>query len=216
MLNSLKFGLIAAVLTMTSACLQRDTTHTLFLAPDGGVAWMVTEAEVYSDETDAGKRTAEEQSYLGPALIGDHTVARGLAALHPDAPVRTTVIRDERPFHVVTEARFGSIERVLEDLFRETGVRADTLLTSSGTTRTLRVRFDFGREPEERDTPVVKMIEELDVLQFVLAEGRFDAVDGFDLRDGVRATLSDEWMERAGKAVDNRGTIEFSLTWSMI
>ena len=72
---------------------------------------MTSEVNVHSDETDLGKRMAEEQQYIGPALVGTHGVARGLAALGPQSAVRTTVLREERPFHVVTEPVFGlSIE----------------------------------------------------------------------------------------------------------
>ena len=97
---------------------QKETTHTLYLGPDGALTWVAAESNVHSDEADPGKRAAEDQSYIGPALLGAHPVARGLQALGPDTLVRTTVVREERPFHVITEARFARADRALERLLR--------------------------------------------------------------------------------------------------
>ena len=214
MLNTLRLGTLIAVAILTAGCLQKDTTHTLYLSPDGSVIWTVNEANVHSDEGDPGKRIAEEQGYLGPALIGAHTSAQGLAGLTPHAPVRTTVLRDERPFHVVTEGRFAAVDKVLQRVFTEAGLQTSAVRTSIHDTTTLRVRFDFSRELEGRDTPMAKLIEDFDHVEFVLVEGRFGPVDGFDVTDDTKATLSKEWLERVEKAYDAKGTIEFSLSWS--
>ena len=82
------FALAGAVLN--TGCLQKDTSHTLYIAPDGSVCWVTSEAGVRSNESEMRKRLPEEQSYIGAALLGMHGVARGLAALGPESPVRTT------------------------------------------------------------------------------------------------------------------------------
>src|SRR5512145_7953 len=127
--------------TVTAGCLQKETTHTLYLTPDGAVSWVAVEANVYSDEADPGKRAAEEHAYIGPALLGAHRVARGLHALEPASLVRTTVVRDERPFHVISEAKFSRIDAMLERLLVESGLPARVTLSQEDDRTTLRIRF---------------------------------------------------------------------------
>jgi hypothetical protein len=200
---------------LLTGCLQKETTHTIYLAPDGGAAWVVSEMNVRSDETEVGKRLEEEQQFIGPATLGAHAAARALTALGAQGPVRTTVLRDDRPFHVVTDARFSAIDRVLERLFVEMGIRCSASLAHDGAQTTLRVRLDFSRALEEKPTPVSELAEAIEDFRFVPTEGRFGAVSGFDVTDGVSATLSGDWMDRAGKAYEAKGTIEFALSWSV-
>ena len=205
-------GLLGATLLM-AGCLQKDTVHTLYLSPDGAVKWTVDESSVYSDEADEGKRVAEDQAFIGPALIGTHSTAQALQALGADGLVRTTVVRDERPFHVITDARFFRIERAFEQLFKETGVKASVTLKAEGERSALNVRFDFSKEPEPRDGPVPAMLQDLDDLRFVLTEGRFVAGGGFDVPDRMKASLSREWLAAAEKVMEARGEIELTLSW---
>jgi hypothetical protein len=212
----LKKAIVPVFLTaalLTTGCLQKDTVHTLYLSPDGSVRWTVEESTVYSDESDDGRRFAEDQAFIGPALIGTHATAQALQALGADGLVRTVVVRDERPFHVVTEARFFRVERVFERLFKEVGLKAAVKLEQDGQRSTLRVSLDFAKAPEERDGPVVRMLEDLDDLRFVLGEGRFVAGGGFDVPDRVSASVSREWMAAAGKAIETGAEIELALTW---
>jgi hypothetical protein len=207
-------GMFSAFL-MTAGCLQKETSHTLYLAPDGSVEWVTSEVNVHSDETDPGKRLAEEQQYIGAALVGTNDVARGFDALGPQSAVRTRVLRDERPFHVVTDAHFRATDRVLERLFTEMGVRTSASLVQDADQVTLRVRLDFGRPLDERETPVSALFDDIDHVRFVLTEGHFGAVTGFDVTEGVSAMLSSDWLERAEKACDAKGTIDFALSWTI-
>ena len=174
---------------------------------------MTSEENVHSDETDPGKRIEEEQQYIGPALVGTHGVARGLAALGPQSAVRTTILRDERPFHVVTDARFRAVDRVLERVFTDMGVKTSASLVREADQTTLRVSFDFSKPLVERETPVSELFD-LDHFRFVLTDGRFGAVTGFDVTEGMVAVLSRDWLQRAEKACDAKGTIEFALSWT--
>ena len=199
-----------------AGCLQKETTHTLYLSPDGALRWTVDEMNVHSDEADAGARFAEEQAYIGPALIGAHTIALGLQAIAPDGPVGTTVVRDERPFHVLTDASYRRVDRAFERLFEQTGLRGSASLEQAEDRGTLRIRFDFSHEGEERDSPAASLLADIDKLRFVLTEGRFVAGGGFDVPDRTTAVISREWiaqMEEAGKAGRE---IELVLTWGGI
>ena len=214
MLKRLTIGALVAASAVTAACLQKETSHTLYLAPDGSVEWVVAESNVRSDEAEAGKRFMEEQAYIGPALLGIHGVARGLAALDPQQPVRTTIVREERPFLVLTSARFASIDRVLTRLFTEMGVRTSASIQRGVDGNTLWVRLDFSRPLDEHETTVSELADNLEHLRIVLTEGRFGAVSGVDVTDGTSATLSAEWLDRVEQASEARSAIDFALTWS--
>lgn len=214
MLKRLALAAVFAALLVTPGCLQKEKTQTLYLETDGSVAWVTSEADVRSDETDIGKRMAEEQGYIAEALLGTHRVARAFAALGPSTAVQTMILRDRRPFHVVTEARFRAVDRVLERLFTGMGVQARASLVRQDGSVTLRVRLDFANPIEEHETPLSELFDDIDRFRFVLTDARFGKVSGFDVTDGISATLSADWMERAGKAYKRRGTIEFALSWS--
>src|SRR6185503_13056389 len=96
MKHALGIAPLAAAL-MLAGCLQKETTHTLYLAPDGGVSWMALEKDVRSDEKDPAARRAEEEAYIASATAGTHGIGRGLAALDP-VDRRTHVLRARRPF----------------------------------------------------------------------------------------------------------------------
>ena len=197
----------------TGACLQKETTHTLYLTADG-LTWVAAEANVHSDEADPGKRAAEEQSYVGPALLGSHPVARGLQALGPNSLVRTTVVREERPFHVITEARFARADQALERLFVESGLPARVTMAQDDGRTSLMVRFDFSRQFVERDTPAAALLEDIEHFVFVLPEGRFIAGGGFEVPDRTRARLSKEAFEAIEGAITARRPIELTLVWT--
>jgi hypothetical protein len=201
---------IAAVVS-TAGCLQLETSNTLYLSPDGAVAWAVSESNVYSDDNDAGKRTQEERQYLGAALLGNHDTARALVALHPLGPVRTTIVRDGRPFHVITDAGFDRIDRMLEQLLTKAGIQTTASLVSTGDRTTLRVRLDFGREVEADD--VVSGLLDVDHLRFLLTEGRFVDAIGFDVNGGS-AAFAREWLAAADEACEEKRPIEFALSWA--
>src|SRR3954463_7533014 len=110
MLKRFTMLLFAVASPFTVGWLQKETSHTVYLSPDASVEWVASEANVRSDEAEIGKRLAEEQEYIGTALLGAHDVARGLMGLDPLQAVRTTVLRDERPFHVVTVAKFRAVD----------------------------------------------------------------------------------------------------------
>jgi hypothetical protein len=205
---------ILLVLVAAAGCLQKETTHILYLSADGSVRWTVEETNVYSDEADAGARFTEEQVYIGPALIAAHRAALALQALGPDAPIRTTVVRDERPFHVVTDARFLRVDRAFERLFKQSGLRGSASLDRLDDRYALRIRLDFGQELEENDSPATALLEDFENFSFVLTEGRFIAGGGFDVPGRTKAVISREWIARMEEAMKARCEIQLVLTWT--
>jgi hypothetical protein len=200
---------------MTAGCLQKETAQVIYLGPDGAASWIVSEVNVRSDEQASGGRTLEEQGYIGSVLIGSHGVARALAALGPQEPVRTTVLREQRPFHVITEAHYPAIDRPLARLFTGLGIKTSATLAHTGYRRTLRVRLDFATPAPQPETGLSELSDALESVRFVLTEGRFEAAEGFDVADGTSATLSRDWLERADKASEAETAIEFVLTWTI-
>jgi DNA helicase HerA-like ATPase len=203
--------LAAAVLL--GGCLQKETSHTLYVTPDGAVAWMALETDVRSDAGNDAERRAEEQSYLASARSDTHGIARGLAALDP-AGQQTRVLRAERPFVVVTEARFSRVDALFERMLADLRVPGYATLTRTGDAATLLIHIDVAAamaDESDRSTPVTDLIEEAARYRIVLTEGRFTAAQGFTLSDdGMTATpieMSDE------EASDLGGVVELSLTW---
>lgn len=213
MARTAQLGVLLFLAFASAGCLRKATTHTLYLSPDGSVRWTVDESNVYSDEADHGQRIAEEQAFIGPALIGAHRVALGLQAIAPDGLVRTTVIRDERPYHVVTDARFARVDRMFERLFNEAGVNAGVTLDERDGQHYLRMQFDFAREGDERDRPAAALLEDFENFRFVLTEGRFVAGGGIDVPDRHTAVISRAWIDHLGRAVEAKGQIGLVLTW---
>ena len=208
-----RLGVIVLAAAAASGCLQQETTHTLYLSPDGRMSWMVVEKDVRSDETDPYRRLVEEQRYILAAAADGHGVGRGLAALAPSR-LRTRVLRNERPFVVVTEAEFSSLEFAIRRILTELAVEADVNVADDGrlTTLTIRANAANAEADDVRDTPVSELFEELDRYRITLTDGRFIRATGFTLSDGdtVAVPIETPWAAIAA----NGGILEMSLTWT--
>jgi hypothetical protein len=210
---------MAAVLVATlsmAACLDKETTHTLYLSPDGQVAWVTFESHVRSDRKDAPSRNTEEAEYLTAALAGTNDVARGLGALEPDL-VRTRVLRRERPFTVMTEARFSSVEALANRIMAAFRIPGDAYISRDGDAVTLHVHLDLRAvesETEdagpENDSPVAALLGEIASYRIVLTEGSFSDPVGFTLNgDGTAATP----VAPSDEEIKALGVLDLALTW---
>jgi len=203
---------LASVLTL-GGCLQKETTHTLYLDPAGAVTWTVSEKDVRSDERNPAAQVNEENDYLHSVSAGMHDTGRALAALAGISP-DVHLVRATRPFMVVTEARFAAIDQVIDRMLTELHLPGHAALErTNGTTRLL-IHVDAAAtraSGSSDDTPVAALIESPDRFRIVLTEGRFVDASGFELsRDGAVAVpidLSDEDLART------EGLIDLSLTW---
>jgi hypothetical protein len=203
---------LAAALA-TGGCLQKETSHSLYLSRDGAVAWVAMEKDVHSDEADPAARRSEEQAYLALASAGAHGVGMGLAVLDP-IDQRTTVLRATRPFTVRTEARYIRIDKLFERMLYELRLPGDATLARSGDKTTLSIRVDIGAamaDDGDRESPITGLAEGFSAYHLILTEGRFVAASGFTLGDdGMSATPAE--VSELDVAADG-GVIELSLTW---
>jgi len=206
-------GLLAVAMAGATGCLVKQTTHTIHLSPEGTVDWVVIEREIRSDEQDPVSRRREEQDYLAAARLGTHPVAEAFALLAPN-DVQTVVYRDERPFLVVTRARFERLDWLGQRVLERTGIPGESRMEA--VPEGLRWTFVAGPEPPDdgsddgEGSPLGALVEDADAYRVVLTEGRFVDAVGFTIVDGGSAAMLDE--EAAEDADTDR--IVLSLTWT--
>ena len=102
---------------LSTGCLQKDMTQTIYISP-GSATWSVIEKDVRSDEEALAGRISEEHDYILAATAGQHPVARAFRRLGAHA-VTTTWLRRNRPYTVLTEARFSSLEQIFRAVLRD-------------------------------------------------------------------------------------------------
>jgi len=203
-------AVVAAAMVLTAACLNQTKRHIFYLDADGAVTWTVVQEEIRSDAEDELDRIREEREFLLAVDRHEYDVARALdrlGALWIDAQL----VRAERPYTVVTEARFESVTRALEEFLTRVGLEAEAHLEAEGDL--VRLTF-FYRESEgaaagsEDDEVVESLISDHEAYRFVLTEGKFTAAQGFRLEARDTAAVLVEVDENdEGKAIH-------SLTWN--
>lgn len=206
-------GLLAVAMTGATGCLVKQTTHTIHLSPEGTVEWVVIEREIRSDEPDPAARAREEQAYLAAARLGTHVVAEAFALLGP-SDVQAVIYRDERPFLVVTQARFERLDWLGRRVLERMGAPGESRLEA--VPEGLRWTFVAGPEPPDdgsddvEHSPLDALVEAADAYRVVLTEGRFVDAVGFTIVDRGTAAMLDQ-----GTAEDaDTDRIELSLTWT--
>ena len=202
----------ALAVLWSPACLQQHTGHTLYLSADGAVTWTATERDIRSDAEDPAERAREEQEFLDRLVSGRHPMLTALQSLDPDAS-RARFIRRERPYIVMTEARFERADRLMQRLLDELKISGTATLTRHGDATTLTIAFEVPFvEPESSDeSPITPLIDFDEPYRLVLTAGRFVASDGFRIESGDTAALDEEWMKTR---CEPGATVRLSLTWS--
>jgi hypothetical protein len=203
---------LASVLTL-GGCLQKETTHTLYLERGGAVTWTVSENDVRSDERHPAAQLEEENDYLASVLAGTHDTGRGLAALGGISP-DVRLVRATRPLMVVTEARFAALDQLIDRMLAGLHVPGYATLERTNGTARLLIHVDATStlpSGSSDDTSVAALLESPDRFRLVLTEGRFVDATGFKLSDdgavAVPIEMSDEDLART------EGLIDLSLTW---
>jgi hypothetical protein len=202
---------LAAAALGAPGCIVKDTTHRLYLSPDGTVTWTVLEENVRSNEDDRRKRWREERAFLEALAADVNPPAEGLRRLGAERTL-TRLLRSERPFVVYTQARLGRIDRLAEQILAELQVPGAVRLESRRGRSTFRLSVDLSMIDEERpgpETPVEALLEDLERYRIVLVDGRFESGTGFEIgEDGAVAT-----PKVAQELVEAGGVLTFDLTW---
>jgi hypothetical protein len=194
-------GMLPAV-----GCIQEEVTQTLYLS-SSGVVWSVLEKDVRSDENDLAKRISEEQNFFLAANAGAHGVAKAMQELGAQS-VKTTWLRRERPYSVMTEGRFSDIRQLATAFLRDSEAQGDVSLERTGCQTRLSVRVDLRSSSESpKDSALGELMTDLKTYRIVLTEGRFISADGFDISDEGMVAVPD-----AKKKADD-GMLTLSLVW---
>ena len=199
------------VMLLGGACLQREVTETWYLDSSGAVTWSVIERDVRSDAQTALDRQNEEAVYWMAVQRDDHPIARGMRLLDP-VQIRTTSLRREAPFTVVTDARFPSIELLGRRLIERLGWSGTSVVVRSddATTWTLTLRDPNSASDSERPgDDMMALVGDLDQLRVVLTAGRFQDAVGFTISADARVAVI-AWPDEANA---ERQTLVLRLTW---
>ena len=200
---------VFAVVTMAAACscLRREVTHTVFLGPSG-VVWSAIERDVRSDENAPADRLREEHDYALAASAGMHPIAKALQRLGGRS-VATTWLRRDRPYSVMTEARFADARELTLAILRDAQAQGDATLLADGCQTTLAIRVNLESAPEPPDDQAVDgLLTDLDGYRFVLTEGRFVSADGFLIEADGAVAVPDQ------KKAATDGVLTLALTWA--
>jgi hypothetical protein len=213
MKNKLMIAVVTLALTLLAAgCLVGEVTHTLYLDPDGTITWSVLERDIRSDCADRAERRQEEESYISAAWSGSHPVGNALAALGP-IDLETRVARGRRPFTVISEARFSSLEDLAWEILERLGARGNTWIETDGDVVRFVLLLDAEQEDEMgEDADVLDpLVADLEDYRLMLTAGHFVEAQGFELQSedtvAVPLEVDEEKLEEEGVAV-------FSLTWT--
>lgn len=206
MMKPVMAGLMA-VLVVTTGCFPQETLHSLYISPGGAVHWMVVEKDVRSDAS------KEEAQWLAQTRNGDHPLADAFRALEPSS-LTWQVVRDTRPFVVVTEAEFGRIDELglnLLDQLRMNG-RSELAMVDGGLRWTLTGFPSEGASDSADESEVTPLlVDAADSYRIILGEGCFVDAVGFELSEGstVAHPLEHEEYPKDGSP------LVFSLTWRL-
>jgi hypothetical protein len=198
---------VVAMAAACSGCLRQEVTHTIYLGPSG-VVWSAIERDVRSDEKVPADRLREEHDFELAAGSGTHPIAKALQRLGGRS-VATTWLRRERPFSVMTEARFADARELVLAVLRDAQTQGDVTLLADGCQTKLAIRVNLESTPESRgDEAVDALLTDLAGYRFVLTEGRFVSADGFVIEDDAAIAIPDE------KKSATDGILTLALTWA--
>jgi hypothetical protein len=190
-----------------SGCLRKEVTQTIYVAPSG-VVWSAIERDVRSDEKAPADRIREEHDYFLAASAGRHPMAEAFRRLGAQS-VTTTWLRRERPYSVMTEARFGDVRQLATAILRDAQARGDVTLVRDGCQTRFGVRVDLDSAPDSSgDSALDELLTDLETYRFVLTEGHFVSADGFEIdEDGAIAV-----PDKTKTATD--GILTLALVWA--
>jgi hypothetical protein len=214
-----RIAAIATLVLLAAACMMTESEHTFYLDPDGSVTWMVVDSNVRSDE-EGQKGLDEELAFLDSVDSGEHDTA---VMMDECAPLRidTRLVRDERPYMVVTSGRFGNVADLFQCLFDADDADALVELIRLDGHYRLTINVDVALEDDveasETEAKVTtNHVDPLpaDVVSFFLTEGEFVEAEGFVIDEESRSARPIEFDEKQLEEIVRKGTLVYSLTWT--
>src|SRR5262249_16559510 len=203
---------IVSVVLLCPGCLVRDVTHTVYLEPDGSVTWTVLEQHVRSDGETPSDRAREEGGYINAINTDGHQAARAFAKLDP-TDVHTTVLRAERPYATLVEARFARVDELMGTLGSKLGVGSDSTLERRDGLMSWTLTIYPAPMSPSRDEDVDPLIDFFSSGTLMIVTGRFTSAVGFELSADRRAAT----VQITKDILDDDSQTEplrFSLTWA--
>jgi len=205
--------MVALAALGTAGCLDSETTHRLYLSPDGEVTWVVLERDVFSTEREAPDRLAEEQEFLASARIGMHPVALALEALAPET-WRSTILREEVPFTVLTEARFSRVDWLAQRVLDRLRLPGTSVLGQEGDEMSWTLTVDMNAEADEGAVDeLAPLLADVSDYRVFLTRGCFTAATGFRIVDGGR--VAEPLAENGSDETPEAETLVLSLRWRL-
>jgi len=210
-------SLTMAAALISAACLQKDTTSTIYLHQDGSFDWVILEQNVRSDGQDEASRLSEEAGYVDGISRGDNGVVDSLLALGGQ-DVRVRWLRSRRPYAAMVDARFDSLAGMFDRVLASCGIPYDSRLTESDGVVTWTLWTDVGIDGARLTHEALEacgegldgLDEALDTLRIVLESGAFTGATGFTLAGSIVAVFDEAAVE---ERVKTTGVIELSLSW---
>jgi len=195
------------------ACLQKDTTTTIYIRNDGSIEWAVLDQNVRSDEDDTGKRADEERTYIDAIWGGTDSLTKGFGALGA-TNIRSVVLRDRAPFATLRSADFEHLNQVWERALKSCQVPHRLQLKTDGVVTTWTMAIQVDPEPKSSDDcdseAIQAMLSDSDHLRVMLESGKFLSATGFKITSSDTAELEEMDSDTIKKG---NGVLTFSLTW---
>jgi hypothetical protein len=178
-----------------AACIQEDSTVTLYVDPTGPVTWSILERNVRSDAKDRGERQTEESQFIVAARVHQHPAMTGLRRLAA-SDVKDSILQDKPPYSVMTEGHFRNLEEMGRRLFVAYGMTGTSVVTRDDDKWIWTLTFEFvPKEFGDQDTAELAALTGGKV-HVALREGEFIEADGFTINDDKRlAELSGDLIE---------------------
>jgi len=204
-------ALLGFVLVPLTGCREDNSSHVIYIEPDGHVTWRVIQDLMRSDKDDVAERLAEEEEWLDEVDAQEQGWGEILDSFGADE-IEQTYLRDTRPYTVVTRATYDNLGDLVvrvdaycdEDDNVTTLERHDDRWTM---TTVVAIDPDEWEHIEDGHVWVLTMIE----AQIAASQGRFTEAVGYEIsEDGAIATplplTPEEVAEKPTEVV-------YELTW---
>lgn len=216
--KSMKSILILTVLLslcFASGCIVKGTEQTLYLDPDGGLTWTVLESRIRSDQKERAARISEERDWLERYHRGEHPMVLALEELGPWS-LESRLLRERRPWTVLTEAHFASVDLALQRFLDGLGLAGSAELRTDPAGGSLRIALRPAETDEEacngEDCVLDALFDGFEELAFLMTDCRFHESPGFELSaDGGVATLQEQDLEAAA---EEEREVVYELRWN--